>query len=184
MGFNSAFKGLMELYRSVQWFLLSQNGIQCISVVIYLLTYLLTYLYTYLLTYLVTPWGRVLLEKVTDFQLVKKFPAFYGTRRFITHFTSASHLSLPWSSSILSIPQNTTLPEYYTPSKPGSPKWSLSLRFSHQNAVYGLPLLKTFYMHRPSHSCRFYHPNNIGWGVQIINPLNPELIPSAICWHY
>jgi hypothetical protein len=33
-------------------------------------------------------------EKVTDFQLVKKFPAFYGTRRFITAFTSARYLSL------------------------------------------------------------------------------------------
>ena len=32
------------------------------------------------------------------------------------------------------------------------------------------PLLypHTYYMLRPSHSCRFYHPNNIGWGVQII----------------
>jgi hypothetical protein len=27
-------------------------------------------------------------------QLVKKFPAFYGTRRFITTFTSAHNLSL------------------------------------------------------------------------------------------
>jgi len=32
---------------------------------------------TYLLTYLLTPWCRVLLEKLTDLQLVKKFPAFY-----------------------------------------------------------------------------------------------------------
>ena len=31
------------------------------------------------LTYLLTPWSRVL-EKLADFQLVKKFPAFYGTR--------------------------------------------------------------------------------------------------------
>jgi len=45
-------------------------------------------------TYLLTPWSRVLLEKLIGFQLVKKFPAFYGTRRFITAFTSASHLSL------------------------------------------------------------------------------------------
>ena len=30
-------------------------------------------------------------------QLVKKFPAFYGTRRFITAFTSARHLSLSWA---------------------------------------------------------------------------------------
>ena len=38
----------------------------------------------YLLTYLPSPWSRVLLEKLTVSQLVKKFPAFYGTRRFIT----------------------------------------------------------------------------------------------------
>jgi len=30
-------------------------------------------------TYLLTPWSRVLLEKLTGLQLVKKFPAFYGT---------------------------------------------------------------------------------------------------------
>jgi len=32
--------------------------------------------------------------KLTVSQLVKKFPAFYGTRRFITGFTRARHLSL------------------------------------------------------------------------------------------
>ena len=37
---------------------------------------------------LFTPWCRMLLEKLTGLQLVKKFPAFYGTRRFITAFTS------------------------------------------------------------------------------------------------
>ena len=36
----------------------------------------------------------VLLEKLTGSQLVKKFPEFYATRRFITSFTSARHLSL------------------------------------------------------------------------------------------
>ena len=47
-----------------------------------------------------TPYSRVLLEKLTDFQLVKKFPAFYGTRKFITVLTSARHLSLSWANSI------------------------------------------------------------------------------------
>ena len=46
-----------------------------------------------LVQYLLTPWSRVLLEKLTGLQLVK-FPEFYGTRRFITAFTSARHLSL------------------------------------------------------------------------------------------
>jgi len=38
--------------------------------------------------YLLTPWCRVLLEKLTGLQLVKKFPAFHGTRMFITALTS------------------------------------------------------------------------------------------------
>jgi len=52
--------------------------------------------------YLLTPWSRVLLEKLTVSQLAKKFPAFYGTRKFITAFTSARHLSLSYTSSIQS----------------------------------------------------------------------------------
>ena len=49
---------------------------------------------------IITPWCRVLLEKLTDLQLVKKFPAFHGTRRFITALTSVRHLSLSWVSPI------------------------------------------------------------------------------------
>jgi hypothetical protein len=60
----------------------------------------LVYLYLYLLTYLLTPLSRVLLEKLTGSQLVKKFPTFYGTWRFITAFASACHLSLSWARSI------------------------------------------------------------------------------------
>ena len=51
-------------------------------------------------TYLLTPWCRVLLEKLTSLQLVKKFPAFHGTRKFITALTSVRHLSLSWASPI------------------------------------------------------------------------------------
>ena len=54
-------------------------------------------------TYLLTPWCRVLLEKLTGLQLVKKLPAFHGTRRFITALTSVRHLSLSWASLIQSI---------------------------------------------------------------------------------
>jgi len=43
------------------------------------------------LTYSLTPWSRVLLEKPTVSQLVKKFAAFYGTRSYIIAFTSARH---------------------------------------------------------------------------------------------
>ena len=58
----------------------------------------------YLLTYLRTARSSVL-EKPTGCQLVKKFPAFYGTRKFITAFNySRHHLSLSWTSSIQSMP--------------------------------------------------------------------------------
>ena len=60
------------------------------------------------------------------------------------------------------------------PSTPGSPKWSLSLRFPHQNPKYASPLPHTCYMLRPSHSSRFNRPNNIRCGVQIINLLKPN----------
>ena len=53
----------------------------------------LTYFAYFILTYLLTPWSRILLEKLIRSQLVQKFPAFYGTRRFIAAFTSAHHLS-------------------------------------------------------------------------------------------
>jgi len=61
--------------------------------------------YIYILTYLLTPWCRVLLEQLTGLQLVKKFPAFHATRRFITALTSARHLSLSWAS-----PNQSTCP--------------------------------------------------------------------------
>jgi len=48
------------------------------------------------------------------------------------------------------------------PLTPVYPKWSLSLRFPHQNPVYASLLPHRHYMPRPSNSSRFYHPNDIG----------------------
>ena len=56
-----------------------------------------------ILTFLLTPWCRVLFEKLTGLQLVKKFLEFHGTRRFITALTSVRHVSLSWASPIQSI---------------------------------------------------------------------------------
>ena len=58
--------------------------------------------------YLLTQWCRVILEKLTGLKLVKKFPAFHGTRRFITALTSVRHLSLSWASPIQSIYPHST----------------------------------------------------------------------------
>ena len=57
---------------------------------------------------LLTSLCRVFLEKLTGLQLVKKFPAFHGTGRFITALTSVCHLSLSWASPIQSIYPHST----------------------------------------------------------------------------
>ena len=95
----------------------------------------------YLLNYLLTPWCRVLLEKLTGLQLVKKFPAFHGTRRFITALTSFSHLSILGQPNPVHIPTSHLLkihPNIIHPSTPRSLQWSLSLRFPHQDPIHPL----------------------------------------------
>jgi len=65
-------------------------------------------------------------------QLVKKFPAFHGTRRFITALTSFRHLSLSWASPIQSIYPHPTYLEIHSnihPSTPRSPQWFLPSAF-------------------------------------------------------
>jgi len=74
-----------------------------------------------------TPWSRVL-HKLVVSQLVKKFTAFYRTRRFITVFTTAWHWSLFWATWI----QSTTHSHPVSlrsisvfPSTARYPEWSL-----------------------------------------------------------
>jgi hypothetical protein len=72
--------------------------------------------------YLLTPWSRVLSEKLRRPELLKKFPAFYGTRKFITAFTRARHLSLSWASWFQSMPPSNLSQVHFNiilPSTPG-----------------------------------------------------------------
>ena len=70
-----------------------------------------TYLLTYLLTYLITPWSRVLIEKLTGLQVVKKFPAsFYGIQRFITACISAYSPIQNYTIGWVPASQNTLSP--------------------------------------------------------------------------
>jgi hypothetical protein len=89
--------------------------------------------------YLFTPWSSALPEKLPGSQVDKKFPAFYGTQRFIIAFKSRYHeptRSSPCPTSVfLKIHLNIFLPL-----KPVPSKRSLSLKFPHQNPVYTSPL--------------------------------------------
>jgi hypothetical protein len=51
-------------------------------------------------------------------------------------------------------------PNIFLPSTPGSPHWSLSLRFPHQNPIYASPLPLTRYMPCPSHYLEMIHDYN------------------------
>jgi hypothetical protein len=64
----------------------------------------------------ITAWSRVLPEKLTGPQLLKKFCAFYGTRRFITIFTRARHPSSRTFILVLSSHLSLGLPSGLLPS--------------------------------------------------------------------
>ena len=90
------------------------NHVICIMniYVQHVLTYKFIFGYSLLKTvhhsYLIlTPWTRVL-GKLTNSQLVKKFPTFYGTQRFITAFIRACQLSLSWGRLIHSMSPHPT----------------------------------------------------------------------------
>jgi hypothetical protein len=85
-----------------------------------------------------TSWSRLFLGKLTGSLLIRKFPAFYGTRSFITAFTSVRYLSMYWATVILSMTPSYFLKVYciiFLPSTTKFSNWSilftpLSSRFS------------------------------------------------------
>ena len=119
----------------------------------------------YLLTYLLTPWCRGIPEQLTGLQLVKKFPAFHGTQRFITALTSVRHLSLSWASPIQSIyPHPTSWRSILilsTHLRLGLPSGIFPSGFPTKTLTNPL-LTHTRHMPNPSHSSRFYHPQILG----------------------
>jgi len=102
--------------------------------------------------------------------LLKKFPAFNGTREFVTAFTRACQRSRSWPRPMQSIFPSHFLEIHFNiilPSTPGSFKWSLFFGSSNQSCL-PLSCPHTCHMIRLSHSSCFDHSNNIWWGVQII----------------
>ena len=117
---------------------------------------------------LLTPWSRVLLEKLTNSQLVKKFSAFYGTRRFIH---KCPQLVPIWTSSIQSIPprpiSRRTILILSSHLCLGLPSGHFPSDFPTKTLCTPIPF--PIRATCPAHLILdFYHLISIGWGVQVI----------------
>ena len=117
---------------------------------------------------------RVLTEKPTGPQLVKKFPALYGILKFITTFTRACHKPLSWARSTQYMPPPSHFLKIHVnisllilPLTLTSSKLFLSLGSHQQNPVRTSPASHTCGMPRPSLSSLLDHPHNIWWGVKV-----------------
>ena len=92
---------------------------------------------------LITPCSRVLLEKLTGSQIVKKLPHFMEPESSLSRLQELANC--PYSEPYQSSP---CPPSYFQnirfniilPSMSGFFKWSVSLRFLHQNPVSNYPL--------------------------------------------
>ena len=83
------------LSRNSQTWLGNISEIQCMGNYVYLINS-------------ITPCSKVLPENLICPQPLEKFPAFCGTRKFITVITTARHLTLPGGKSIQSMPPKPT----------------------------------------------------------------------------
>ena len=149
----------------------------CICWFYYILTYLLTYLLIHSLTYILI---HLLTHSLTH--SMEQSPSWEANKFSV----SPEILRISWNPKVhchihKCPPPVPILNQFYPvhtptshilmiqlniifPSKPRPPKWSLSLRFPHQNPVHA-SLTHTLYISRPSHSSRFEEPKNIGWGL-------------------
>jgi len=117
-----------------------------------------------LLACLLTACSRVLLVKLTCVQLVKEFPAIMEPKSSLPQSKVPANCPYPEPARSSPFPTSHFLKINFNiilPSTPGFPKWFLSLRCTHQNPVHASPLPHNRYMPNPSHSSRFYQPNNI-----------------------
>ena len=176
---------LLDMYQLFRWvplccFVLMLEAAHCSAVSVFARLHSVlsqkTYLFTYLLTYFLTySMEQSPSEEANRFSASQEIPCILWNLK--VHYRSHKCLPpLPFLSQLdpVHTPTSHFLKSHFNiilPSMSGSPKWSLSFRFPHQNPVYASPLPHTCCMPCPSYSSRFGHPNNTGWGVQIIKLL-------------
>ena len=124
--------------------------------------------------------------EANNYSASQEIHAFFGTRRFITAFTSTRQLSVSWTRSIQSLSPPPTswtsilvLSNIYAKifqvlSFPqiSSPKPCMHLsRLPYAPHVLPISFCHTCHTPHPSHSSWFDHPNIIWWRVRIVKLL-------------
>jgi hypothetical protein len=136
-----------------------------------------------------TSWDRVLIENLTVTQLVKKLPAFYGTRIFITLFTTARHWSLPWVSCIQSTPSHSaSLKSILILSshlRLGLPSGFAPSGFCDKNFACNSHFIPSYYIPYPSHLFDWIVLITIGevyklWSSSLCSLLRPPAASSVL----
>jgi hypothetical protein len=97
--------------------------------------------------------NSVVAEKLQVPQLVKKFPTFYGTRRFVIAHSSVAFILVLGQINPVHAPTSHFLNIHFNiilPSTPGSPQWSFP-QVSQPKSCTRLSRPHTRYMLRPSH---------------------------------
>ena len=115
---------------------------------------------------------------LTNSQLDKIFPIFYGTQKFIIVFTKAhlNQINIVHSLSFSTLRFTIILSH---PSISRSSKWSLSSRFHHQKLAHISLIPHTIHMLRPSHPHWLYR-HNIWGGVRTMKTRVTQFHASSL----
>ena len=156
---------------------------------IYVLTYVITYLLTYVLTYLLTYLLTYSMDQSPSWE-ANRFSASQEIRCIVwnpkVHYRihkCPPPVLIPYHIDSVHTPTSYFLMIHFNiilPSTPGSPKYFFPSGFP-TKTLY-TPLLSPYVLHvPPSRFSRFYVPNDIGWGIQIIQLLLRQL-PLLPCY--
>jgi hypothetical protein len=129
-----------------------------------------------------TSWSWAHLEKPPIVQLLKNFPAIYGTRRFITVFKRAIRWPLSWAWWIQSIPPHPTSIRSMLILSAYLQLGFLSGHFLSgfpTNILYAFLFLHSCYMPCPSHPTWLDYSNYICQRVQVMKLLITQFSPIS-----